>query len=107
MLNISRGIDNMNCPKCGKEMEDGYLYSPHRLGPVFYQPKRLKLPWPGWFIKPKRFRESGCINIESGYQDLPLNYSFRGHRAVAYICKECRTGIFEYDEDKTVSTERP
>ena len=87
----------MNCPKCGKEMEEGFLYSPHRQSPLFFQPKDVKLPWPGWVFNQQKFHESGCINIESDHQHQFLGYSIRGHRTRAFICKECKTGIFEYD----------
>ena len=95
----------MNCPKCGKEMEQGYLYSPHRQVPIIYGPQNIKYPSFKIYAKPGDYRDLGLLDIESGTKETIANV--RRHRVIAYICKECRTGVFEYDEDKTVSTERP
>lgn len=89
----------MKCPKCGKEMDEGYLYSPHRQVPIIYGPYNVKFPNFKIYSRAGDYKDLGLLEIESGAQKTIANIS--RHKVKAYICKECRTGVFEYDEENT------
>ena len=65
----------MNCPICGKEMEDGYLSSK---SPVFWSESVSGMPIP----------------TQSG--DVMLGKALGLLRPKAFLCRACRTVITKY-----------
>ena len=89
----------MNCPKCGKEMEEGYIYSGVRTTPILYYPKGLKPTFWQYGFSKKRFFKEGRLSIECDRKETMYQIRLHGHRAIAYVCKDCRIGFFEYDPE--------
>lgn len=72
-----RGLDNVICPKCGKEMEKGYIYAPRDI--MWADDDRKK-------------------SIGIGDEKLLSNgLSFNFKKVPAYRCKDCNIAAFEYD----------
>ena len=63
----------MNCPKCGKEMTAGWLYSPNA---ILWTPRAGKLT---------ALLGKEDVDLQRGGKDPP-----------AWICRSCRTVIVEY-----------
>ena len=70
----------MNCPKCGKEMEPGWIYG-----------GRGRTPWRQMRWSPKQ----GKAPLLPGREDVTL---VRGGAPAACICKTCRIVILEYED---------
>lgn len=71
----------MTCPNCGKEMENGYLFSSK--DGAFSFAKEV----PGVFLNARK--------AEGFVQITPLKASHRT-RIAAFLCPSCRKVVFDY-----------
>ena len=83
----------MNCPKCGKELEPGYIYEVRKDCGPFWLPEGAKLRT-HIITNKNTFKKEGGFFLEKD----PLAVKLReGHRIPACICRDCQTGIFEFE----------
>lgn len=72
---MERKISNLNCPKCGQVMVEGYVHSPKQIM---------------WSL-------DGISRIFDFYDEYLVPMSFRrSNKVPALRCKECKIVLFEY-----------
>lgn len=71
-------LDNMSCPKCGKEMKSGYIYSVREI----------------LWTKNDKNRIFGFLDENETLVGMPI---FKSKKVVAYRCEECKIASFEYE----------
>ncbi len=84
----------MNCPFCGKFMENGKLYNGRRDIGLIWLPEEAKLPL--LFSEEKIHERNGIILSEATY--IPFIFPFVN----ANVCRDCRRGVFELPEEVIV-----
>ena len=79
----------MDCPKCGKAMETGYLLGSRRDLPIYWLPKEHK---DDFFIYTDKavYKRDGLV-WDKGFLEQPL--------LETYICRDCGIGMFTFNTD--------
>lgn len=72
----------MNCPKCGSEMEEGYLQASYKSGITW-----VKKLWP---------LGAGYFKLDSVYVSNDGNIGVESVKAC--ICKQCKIFVGDYNE---------
>lgn len=70
----------MNCPYCNKEMEKGFIQSPHEIN---WSPKK-------YFCNSSDIHSDMIVLGESNF--------IKGSSTIAYCCRFCKKIIIDYDE---------
>ena len=92
----------MNCPKCNKPMETGFLYGNRNdVGP-YWLPEGVKRP--GVIFDKYAFSDRGGFFLEKDPLAIRLT---GGHKVLTYICRDCKMGVFEYEGDDQIKVEEP
>lgn len=82
----------MRCPKCGGEMEKGYLESHRRDIGLTWYPESRKRPFNYVFTESYVERKGGVILNDPGF-------GFGQMTVPAWLCRGCRVGLFTWDEE--------
>jgi len=67
----------MTCPYCGKEMEQGYINTPARRGPILWSDEQSPF---------RLFVTKEEITLSGFFEDDPP----------AWLCRDCRKIVMEY-----------
>lgn len=79
----------MNCPICGREMEQGELRTSDAPG-LFFMPLGTKL-WKSLFVQKSKVEEQGGIVL-----DGPYVTSFHETAVPAQVCRSCKKIVIDY-----------
>lgn len=79
----------MDCPFCGKPMEEGKFMTGSGSGAVWV-PKDTKRPFPNFTLR--KIQDAGGMILAD-------HYNFRdGYSLTANICRKCKSGIFPLED---------
>lgn len=82
----------MNCPFCGKEMEKGRI--PTNAYEVMWLPESVS--------KPQFFIDNDKLKRLNGIVIKKFTFGMKNRKIDADICRNCKKGIFSYDENATL-----
>ena len=83
----------ITCPKCGKPMEKGHLFSSTIQTGIYWMPGNERPYYHGVKMFLSDIKDKGGDRITGEYPDEKWKLS--GYSADAYYCRECRCGFFE------------